>query len=784
MPHLPRASSNGTITTTRMTIDSNETPHSKLATACRAARRLALASLICSGGASTAASQAGPAPTTASDAGLLQRMLDAEDSRAPDSASLAAIVTGLRSTDVTTRRIATRAIGRIERREHLQLLEPMLTDPSSLVRAEALNAVAQIAKADGPNGPPGGDARLRVWMAVQALIRGLTASESDPTVRGAMARTLGRLPYPTEDVARGATESIAALMDGVPTDGPLGREPWFGIAHGTDALLRRFPNLRTAAGVLRVAEIPRVPSVAASATDSTWSRETNVILADIRGRVLAAAVGTANGVDDASARDIKARFLSDFGDADAQVRRQVVALVAVANAIDDSSRARVVNAALGDPSFNVRVEAVRAHARRRPASCAPLLTATRDANAHVAVAAVDLLAACEPTAAAATRLSQLVRELPRDATPRSGTRGSWHTGAHAALSLARIAPDSARAAMPRLIAHPVWQVRMYAARAAGELADTATLRRLANDRSDNVRDAAVNALSSLVRPAARGSSVSRLERTDVVDSIFVSELTRSDHQVILDAAKALDGARPSARIGEALLAALDRLTRTRSENTRDPRLELLARIETFAGAEHADRVRPYLSDYDPAIAERAARVLRAWKIDNAVATPRLLPRIPVSGADVIALRNARVRVTMARESGGGSFELRLFADEAPATISRFVALARRGYYNGLTFHRVETNFVIQGGSPGANEYVGADRFMRDELGLRSHERGTLGISTRGRDTGDAQIFVNLIDNWRLDHDYTVFAEVVRGMDVVDAVLEGDVIARIEVLGER
>jgi cyclophilin family peptidyl-prolyl cis-trans isomerase len=113
-----------------------------------------------------------------------------------------------------------------------------------------------------------------------------------------------------------------------------------------------------------------------------------------------------------------------------------------------------------------------------------------------------------------------------------------------------------------------------------------------------------------------------------------------------------------------------------------------------------------------------------------------------------------------------------------------VVAAGRGYYDRLTFHRVATNFVIQGGSPGANEYVGADRFMRDELGLRSHARGTLGISTRGRDTGDAQIFVNLIDNWRLDHDYTVFAEVVRGMDVVDAVLEGDVIDRVEIIGGR
>ena len=137
---------------------------------------------------------------------------------------------------------------------------------------------------------------------------------------------------------------------------------------------------------------------------------------------------------------------------------------------------------------------------------------------------------------------------------------------------------------------------------------------------------------------------------------------------------------------------------------------------------------------------------------------------------------------MAPASGGGSFELRLFVDEAPATIRAFAALAVKGYYDGLTFHRVVTNFVIQGGSPGANEYVGNDRFLRDELGLRSHERGTLGISTRGRDTGDAQIFVNLIDNWRLDHDYTVFAEVVRGMDVVDAVLEGDVIQRIDIVG--
>jgi cyclophilin family peptidyl-prolyl cis-trans isomerase len=337
--------------------------------------------------------------------------------------------------------------------------------------------------------------------------------------------------------------------------------------------------------------------------------------------------------------------------------------------------------------------------------------------------------------------------------------------------------------LPRLVAHPVWQVRMYAAAVAGELADTATLGKLARDASDNVRDGAVNALAALVRPT-RGVSGARIERSAAVDSVFIAQLARTDHQLVLDAAKALDGARASAQLGEALLASLARFTAKQSENSRDPRMELLARFEQVGAANHESRIRPYLSDYDPAVAERAAQVLRAWRVPTTGATPRRLARIPVSLDEVARLRNSRLRVTMAPGSGGGSFEMRLFVDEAPASINRVVSLARRGYYNGLTFHRIATNFVIQGGSPGANEYVGDARFMRDEVGLRSHERGTVGISTRGRDTGDAQIFVNLIDNWRLDHDYTVLGEVVRGMNVVDAVLEGDVIARVEIVGGR
>jgi cyclophilin family peptidyl-prolyl cis-trans isomerase len=126
---------------------------------------------------------------------------------------------------------------------------------------------------------------------------------------------------------------------------------------------------------------------------------------------------------------------------------------------------------------------------------------------------------------------------------------------------------------------------------------------------------------------------------------------------------------------------------------------------------------------------------------------------------------------------GAIVEIELFVDVAPVMVARFAELARAGHYDGLTFHRVAPNFVIQGGSPGANEYSGVDRYVRDELGA-SNWRGTVGLSTRGRDTGDAQFYVNLVDNPRLDHEYTVFGRVTSSMDALDRVLEGAVIVKV------
>ena len=220
----------------------------------------------------------------------------------------------------------------------------------------------------------------------------------------------------------------------------------------------------------------------------------------------------------------------------------------------------------------------------------------------------------------------------------------------------------------------------------------------------------------------------------------------------------------------ALLSAFARLTAERRDTSRDPRLAILARLRELGAQVHAPALRSCVSDQDRVVAAECAATLRAW-----TGTAPALPPPPARRQEAVERVPSQVRMTM---TGKGVIDVRLFTDDAPATAARFVRLARQGYYNGLSFWRVVPGFVLQGGSPGSNEYWGDGPFMRDELGLRSNVRGTIGLSTRGRDTGDAQIFVNLLDNPRLDHDFTVFGEITSGMDVADAVLEGDVIERI------
>ena len=185
---------------------------------------------------------------------------------------------------------------------------------------------------------------------------------------------------------------------------------------------------------------------------------------------------------------------------------------------------------------------------------------------------------------------------------------------------------------------------------------------------------------------------------------------------------------------------------------------------------------PLLKDLDPKVAKAAAAVIAEW---TGKAAEIETTHQRSTNAPTIEDRGSRAIVSFEMDNGR-RFDVDLSAFDTPLTRTRFLSAVRAGYYNNLTFHRVVPNFIIQGGSPGANEYCGDCPFMRDEVG-GMHQRGTVGISTRGPDTGDAQIFINLVDNPRLDFDYTVFARVCRGMNVVDEIKEGDRIAQVSVL---
>jgi cyclophilin family peptidyl-prolyl cis-trans isomerase len=128
----------------------------------------------------------------------------------------------------------------------------------------------------------------------------------------------------------------------------------------------------------------------------------------------------------------------------------------------------------------------------------------------------------------------------------------------------------------------------------------------------------------------------------------------------------------------------------------------------------------------------------------------------------------------------GTIHLELAVLDAPLTVENFVALARRGFFDGLSFHRVVPDFVIQAGDPRGDGEGGPGHTIRDELNQRPYLRGTLGMALDWADTGGSQFFITQSPQPQLDAKYTVFGRVLSGMDVVDRTQPGDIIRRVRV----
>jgi cyclophilin family peptidyl-prolyl cis-trans isomerase len=643
-------------------------------------------------------------------------VLQAEDRRARTPRDLAIIRSGLHGGDAQTVRVAVRGLGRLERPGLIADLIPSLRHALPEIRSEAANAIAQAAQGWreglGLRAQGSGPTAAAIDGASNPLAARLKI-EAEPDVREALCDALGRLPYVNAAQAEAAERTLLEMAGRAET-----LTDRLGVAEGLEGLVRIQRKLRqpedAALTLLRRLAVPLKGETVTGARVRRLALEALTTAAAVDVDTLGAAAH----------------------DPDAQVRRLAMrAAAAAAPQVSPAELHSVLTAGRADDSPIARLEALRSLRTRNDAdACAAALAATGDRDVHVALFALDQLGACGSAPDATAALDRTVSDLTS-----AGIARGWHRAAHALVALASAQPSRGAAALPQFTGSRIWQLRLYAARAAAELKARDALDQLARDEDDNVAEAALDGLRKLAGHDA--------------DPIYVAQLSRKGHQALRAAALALDGTPHPEEARPALQAAWQRLTAEGHDNSHDAR-DAIAKALTSVGAD--PRVGP-------------GRTLRS--------APTTIQN-DLNAEDLHRLAAPRARVTI---RGVGTFELALFTSQAPAAVLRFAHLAEAGYYNGLTFHRVVPNFVIQGASPGATEYIGDASFMRDEVGQWPHVRGAVGISTRGRDTGDAQIFVDLVDNPRLDHEYTVFAQVLNGIEVVDQVLEGDVIERIEIV---
>ena len=661
-------------------------------------------------------------------------ILRTEEARAPTPVDLQLLIESARSAQPHIQLAAIQALGRLERRDVITELLPHLRAGSRAAREEAVQAIGQAMRGEVLPLDPNND---QVNGVQQALIAAATMTNGP---MGAVARTLGRLPYTTtEQVAKADAflRQVLTLSLQVDRGAAVAARP--DACRGAELLARLHSKLLKLPD-----ETVTVLRGIATAQTATVKRS------DIGIRVAALqALASAGGVDEETLKlELADQFHPSFR------RLSLVVLSGAGSPVQGAERLDYLRTGLRDNDVTVRYEALRGYARHHLKSdgCGPVMEMLSDPHEHVTLLAIDTLGNCAGDEDAINRLIGEARTPPE--------KGSWRGESHALVALARRGSDRLEVPLISHAQHNVWQVRMYAARAASIANHMPTLERLGMDSHDNVREAAIGALR-------------RLKGQDA-ESYLVAALERNDYQLVRTAAREMAGLAPTPALTTALLDALARITDQRKDTSRDPRIALLQRLREFGSERDVEAVQPLLRDYDSAVASEAATTLGAWTGRTYSIDWQPQPADQLPSATEIAILTDQVAVL--KMEGGREIRLRLDPARAPLMSTRFLRLTNRNYFDGLTFHRVVPNFVIQGGSPGANEYAGDKLFVKDEISALTHAAGTVGLSTRGRDTGDAQFFINLVDNPRLDFEYTIFGRVCSGTP--NNVQEGDRIINI------
>jgi cyclophilin family peptidyl-prolyl cis-trans isomerase/HEAT repeat protein len=311
-----------------------------------------------------------------------------------------------------------------------------------------------------------------------------------------------------------------------------------------------------------------------------------------------------------------------------------------------------------------------------------------------------------------------------------------------------------------------WSVRAALARALGTLPAERGEPRLADmlhDADQRVVAAVLTALAATRAPTAEGALQARL--------------TADDPVVRMAAANGLAALKSTGSVGAITTA----LQTSASDSTYVARAALLGALATLDPAGARPAIVAELQDPDWAIRVRAAGLLKGQDpaADVSAMLPAPLPKVPEL-TNLEALLSPAFSPLAYIDTTKGMIQVELAVTDAPRTVANFIALARKGFFTGQAFHRVVPDFVAQAGDPRGDGEGGPGYTIRDEINQRPFVRGTVGMALDWADTGGSQFFITHSPQPHLDGRYTVFGQVVAGMDVVDRLSQWDVIRSLRV----
>jgi cyclophilin family peptidyl-prolyl cis-trans isomerase len=672
----------------------------------------------------------------------LLRIVRAEDERRWEEADLGAL---LAHKSAAVRGRAALAAGRIGDEAAVPALASLMrNDVDASVRATAAFALGEV------ESPAAAD------MLLTTLRAGKTTAE-----RARALEALGKIAaaLPATDEARRKSLG-AAIVSAVESEQKSPRPDTTSVLLGLTALLRARPD-----GAGRVAAF---------------------FLASSDARVRADAANTLARLRAKDPSDKLRALLT--GDLDPVVRANAARALGVAE--DATALDALASRVASDTDLRVRVSAVRALAQLKDARAAdPLL---KRGAALLAVYRAAKLAAPDSRPAEGIELLEIATSVGRllqntnDAhaleflrqlreAEEFGAPEVEGAFAHVAPTLyMRERPFGALAGGASRAGLKSWQSYSALAQGLGELA-AATSAAGGNSVVSLKADAQILLLTLLNDPATPALAVPDVMRAlatykpaSLAETVR-AKLTADDVIVRATAADILAELDPDPANANALASALPRAL---SEELNDAALSILSALAHQKTAPAILAVKSALEVPDYVVRRRAESLLKELGAVGAVGVQTVATRN--KEADYLRAlsrigRSVRARVLTDK----GEFTLELLPAEAPLNVDNFVELARRGYFNNVTFHRVVPNFVVQGGDPRGDGNGGPGYQIRCEINTVPFARGAVGMALSGKDTGGSQWFITHSPQPHLDGGYTVFGRVVSGMEVVDRIARRD-----------